>query len=269
MYNRNPSITVPTSNMESWSGNQIDPVANLKSRKIYMQVGTSDTTVGPNVMSQLKAQLAKFADTASTTYITTQSAAHTFPTDFDGSGDNQCGSALSPYISNCNYDGAGAVLKWMYGELAARNSGSLSGEVIAFDQSSSFGASGMDSTGYLYVPAACKDGSTVCKLHVALHGCLQSHSQIQSKFIDNTGYNKWADTNNIIIAFPQAVVDYSIHTVWGGTMLPNPNACWDWVGWYGKNADQKGGVQMTAIVNQVNQIISGYHTSTGGNNVTA
>jgi hypothetical protein len=24
-------------------------------------------------------------------------------------------------------------------------------------------------------------------------------------------------------------------------MLPNPNACWDWVGWYGSNADQKGG----------------------------
>lgn len=24
-------------------------------------------------------------------------------------------------------------------------------------------------------------------------------------------------------------------------MLPNPNACWDWVGWYGFDADQKGG----------------------------
>lgn len=28
-------------------------------------------------------------------------------------------------------------------------------------------------------------------------------------------------------------------------MLPNPNACWDWVGWYGNNADQKGGKSFT------------------------
>jgi hypothetical protein len=24
-------------------------------------------------------------------------------------------------------------------------------------------------------------------------------------------------------------------------MLNNPNGCWDWVGWYGSNADQVGG----------------------------
>ena len=49
------------------------------------------------------------------------------------------------------------------------------------------------------------------------------------------------DTNNIIVLFPQARVDYQIHTIWGGTFLSNPNACWDWVGWYGDNADQIGG----------------------------
>ncbi|KAL1960134.1 hypothetical protein VTO42DRAFT_306 [Malbranchea cinnamomea] len=258
MYNASPSITLPVYNMNSWSGNKIDPVSNLRNRKIYMQIGTADTTVGPNVMRQLQRQLANFADEALTTYITTHGASHTFPTDFDASGNNQCGFASSPFISNCGYDGAGAVLKWMYGDLAERNTGQLSGEIVSFDQTSSFGASGMDRTGYLYVPAACKDGSTVCKLHVALHGCQQSYSKIGSKFIENTGYNKWADTNNIIVLFPQAVPDYTIRLIWGGTLLPNPNGCWDWVGWYGHNADQKGGAQMTAIVNQVNQIISGY-----------
>jgi hypothetical protein len=53
--------------------------------------------------------------------------------------------------------------------------------------------------------------------------------------------NDVLDTNNIIILYPQAVVDNTIHTIWGGTMLNNPNACFDWVGWYGQNADQKGG----------------------------
>src|SRR5437763_9006951 len=104
MYNQSPSITTPTANMKSWSGNQIDSVGNLENRRIYMQVGSADTTVGPNVMSQLKAQLANFDASANTTYVTTSGAVHTFPTDFNGSGDNACSSSLSPYISNCGYD---------------------------------------------------------------------------------------------------------------------------------------------------------------------
>jgi hypothetical protein len=242
MYNQNPSITAPVANMKSWSGNKINPVSNLEDRKIYMWTGTADTTVGPNVMSQLKAQLANFDAAANVSYITTSGAVHTFPTDFDATGDNSCSSSVSPYISNCQYDGAGAVLKWMYGTLNARNTGTLSGSIVSFSQTGAYGASGMDTTGYLYVPKACQSGSlTVCKLHVALHGCLQSYSMIGNKFVSNTGYNMWADTNNMIILYPQAVADNTMHTVWTGTQLPNPNGCWDWVGWYGANADQLGG----------------------------
>ncbi|EAW25656.1 uncharacterized protein NFIA_044750 [Aspergillus fischeri NRRL 181] len=256
MYNLNPSITTPTANMKSWSGNQIDPISNLMSRRIYMQVGLADTTIGPNVMGRLKSQLSNFGTSSYMTYITTSGAGHTFPTDFDASGDSQCSDSSSPYISNCGYDGAGAVLQWMYGALSARNTGPLTGDVIPYSQTYSYGANGMATTGYLYVPAACKDGSTVCKLHVALHGCLQSYGQIGSKFINNTGYNNWADTNDIIILYPQATTDSSLHTVWNGAVLSNSNACWDWLGWYGNNADQKGGAQMTAIVNQVRRILS-------------
>ncbi|PKX93372.1 putative polyhydroxybutyrate depolymerase [Aspergillus novofumigatus IBT 16806] len=270
MYNQNPSITGPIANMKTWSGNKINPVSNLQSRRIYMWTGTADTTVGPNVMSQLKAQLANFDATDNVSYITTSGAVHTFPTDFDASGDNSCSSSGSPYISNCQYDGAGAVLKWMYGTLNARNTGTLSGSIVSFSQTGEYGASGMDTTGYLYVPKACQSGSsTVCKLHVALHGCLQSYSMIGSKFISNTGYNMWADTNNIIILYPQAVADSSMHTIWTGMQLPNPNGCWDWVGWYGANADQVGGVQMAAIVNQVARIVSGYGAGSSSSTTTA
>ncbi|CEJ61257.1 Putative Poly(3-hydroxybutyrate) depolymerase [Penicillium brasilianum] len=249
MYNANPSTTTPVANMKSRSGSQIATINNLAQRKIYMWVGSSDTTVGPNVMSAL-------------------GASHTFPTDFDGSEDNSCSTSSSPYISNCNYDGAGAALKWLYGSLTAKNTGTLSGSIVSFDQTGNYVSSGMGSTGYLYVPANCQGGSTVCKLHVALHGCLQSYTSIGSKFIDNTGYNKWADTNNIIILYPQATTDSTSHTVWNGGSLPNPNGCWDWVGWYGTNADQIGGVQMSAIVSQVKQIISGYNSASGSSSST-
>lgn len=157
-----------------------------------MWVGSSDTTVGPNVMNQLQSQLTNFVDSANLSYVKTSGAAHTFPTDFSGSGDNSCSSASSPYISNCNYDGAGATLQWLHGALAAKNTGTLSGSIVSFDQTGNFGASGMDNTGYLYVPQSCQSGSTVCSLHVALHGCLQYYGTIGSKFIENTGYNKWA-----------------------------------------------------------------------------
>lgn len=178
--------------MEAWSGDEINPVSNLQNRRIYMEVGSADGTVGPNVMAQLKKQLANFDESSNVQYHVTSGASHTFPTDFDAPGDSPCSYSSSPYISNCGYDGAGAVLEWMYGGLEARNDGQRTGSVASFSQTGQYGAAGMDSTGYLYVPQACEDGTTVCKLHVAMHGCLQSHSQIGDKYIDNTGYTKWA-----------------------------------------------------------------------------
>lgn len=49
------------------------------------------------------------------------------------------------------------------------------------------------------------------------------------------------DTNNIIILYPQAEVDYTYEVTWDSGILDNPYACFDWIGWYGENADQHGG----------------------------
>lgn len=266
MYNATPSITTPNSNINSWSGtSKMDSVSNLANRKIYLWTGTSDYTVGQNVMNQLKSQLSNYYNTSNFSYITSSSAAHTFPTDFDSSGNNSCSSTSSPYISNCSYDGAGAVLKWMYGTLNARNTGTLGGSVVSFDQSSYLSTSyAMASTGYLYVPANCAAGQA-CKLHVALHGCVQNYEKIGDKFINNTGYNKWADTNNIIILYPQTTVDNTSHSTPGSGTVSNPNACWDWIGWYGSDYDQKGGKHAAALVAMVNKITSGY---SGGSTTT-
>ena len=198
MDNESPLITTPTANMKSWSGNEISPVNNIESRKIFLQVGSADTTVGPNVVAQLNTQLSSFDNSADITYVTTSDAVHTFPTDFDASGNSACSDATSPYISNCNYDGAGAVLQWLHGTLNPRNTGTLSGTIVSFDQTGQYGAPGMDTTGYLYVPAACQGSSTICKLHVALHGCVQGYSQIGSTFITNTGYTMWAGKDRVL-----------------------------------------------------------------------
>lgn len=193
MYNAVPLITLPTSNMRSWSGNEIDPISNLANRQIFLASGTADPTVGLNPMNQLDFQLSNFYDLEKFTFDTIDGAGHTFPTDFDSPGNAPCNvGSQSPFISNCGYDGAGEVLKWMYGSLQPRNDGELTGTLVEFDQADALGAQGMAASGFAYIPERCEDGGTVCKLHVALHGCRQDPTHIGMAFVENTGYQKWA-----------------------------------------------------------------------------
>lgn len=179
--------------MKFWSGKEIDSVDNLRHRKIFLQVGTADPTVGLSPMYKLKEQLAHFSDPVKVSFVTTPGAGHTFPTDFDGPGNAPCKvGSQSPFISNCGFDGAGQVLKWMYGPLRARNDGNMTGSLLTFNQTGALGATGMATTAYVYVPQSCQDKKTSCKLHVAVHGCRQDPSRLGTTFINNTGYTRWA-----------------------------------------------------------------------------
>ncbi|HEX7635306.1 MAG TPA: fibronectin type III domain-containing protein [Noviherbaspirillum sp.] len=51
-------------------------------------------------------------------------------------------------------------------------------------------------------------------------------------FVDNAGYNRWADTNNIVVLYPQT-------TNGNG----NPNGCWDWWGYDDPNYAKKNGLR--------------------------
>ena len=266
MYNATISsgqLGTMQSDITNWSGSSNDPVADVATQKIYLWVGSSDTTVGPNSMAGVKTQYTNNGVTAANLSSNTLSgAAHTFPTDFAGSGDNACGTASSPYISNCSFDGAGAMLKFFYGPLAARNNAPASGNYVQFDQTPYIAASpGMASTGWIYVPANCASGAQ-CKLHVALHGCLQNDATVGADFVQNTGYTRWADTNSIIVLFPQTQVDNTSHATSASGSLANPNGCWDWIGWYGSNFARKAGTQATAIKAMVDHVASG--TGSGG-----
>jgi hypothetical protein len=202
--------------------------------------------------------------TANLSYVQRASTAHVFPTDFDSTGNNTCSTSASPYISNCGYDGAKAALSWFYGTLNPRNDAPAAGNYYEFDQTPYTASNlGMAATGWIYVPASCSGGA-VCKLHVALHGCQQNYATIGDKFVKNTGYTRWADTNNIIVVFPQTKVDNTTHVTAASGSLANGNGCWDWIGWYGNNFAQKAGVQMAAIKKMVDQVASGSGSTSGG-----
>jgi hypothetical protein len=261
MYQGSPSVTASISNTKSWSGSLIDASSNMANQRIYMFSGKSDTTVATSVMDQVYKYYVTtggFVPSGNVSYKKDLSTAHTFPTDFNSTGNNACTTAGPPYISNCGFDGAGAILQHVYGALNPRNNGTLGGSFVQFDQSEFLAnpkSFGMDTTGWLYVPASCASGAE-CKLHIALHGCQQNFNAVGDKFVKNTGYNKWADTNNIIVLYPQTVIDSVNHNPSPSMAGANNNGCWDWVGYYGTDFDRKSGKQMTAVKKMIDRISS-------------
>lgn len=60
----------------------------------------------------------------------------------------------------------------------------------------------MGKEAYYYVPTSCQNGEK-CKVHISLHGCLQTLADIGTKYITMTGINDYAEANNIIVLYPQ------------------------------------------------------------------
>ena len=257
MYNATISssaLGTMQADLNNWSGTAIDPKSNVAAQKVYLFVGTSDTTVGPNPMNAVRTQyLDNGVATANLSYVQRSGTAHVLPTDFDASGNTSCGTSASPYIANCGYDGAKAVLTQLYGTLNARNDSPAAANYVEFDQTAFSTNPGLASSGWAYIPANCAAGQS-CKLHVALHGCQQNYATIGDKFVRNTGFSRWADTNSIVVLFPQTRVDNTARSTAASGLLPNPNGCWDWVGWYGSNFAQKAGTQVAAIKAMVDRV---------------
>jgi poly(3-hydroxybutyrate) depolymerase len=213
----------------------IDPLAGLAGDRIYVFSGSADPTVVPAVVDQTVAfyRAAGVAE-ADIAYVEDIAAGHAFVTESHGSA---CPITASPYINDCDYDQAGALLGHIYGELNPP-SAAPGGRMMAFDQSAFLAdpvAHGLDHTGHAYVPSSCEQGA-VCRVHIAFHGCQQTDAVIGDRFRAATGYNRWADSNALIVLYPQA------HR----TFL-NPNACWDWWGYDDARYATRNGRQMAAV----------------------
>ena len=152
MYNASISssaLNTMQADINNWSGTAIDAKSHIASQKVYLFVGTSDTTVGPNPMNALQTQYVNNGvASANLSYVQRSGTAHVLPTDFDATGNNSCGSSASPYIANCGYDGAKAVLTQLYGTLQPRNDSPAAANYIEFDQTAFGSNPGMASTGW-------------------------------------------------------------------------------------------------------------------------
>jgi len=206
------------------SSGLVDPVYYISNHSIFMLSGLLDTVVDQKVMDSAYQYYLNFVPAAQIKYVNNLSSEHTIPTD-DPTSPNECSQARPPWISYCAYDSAGASLQKMYGNLNPRNNGLLSGKILSFDQkpfTKNPRTIGMADTGYLFVPTPCANGD-LCRLLVAFHGCLDNADTVGQWFVNGTGLNKWADTNKIVILYPQTI---------GTEVDPtNPEGCWDWWGY--------------------------------------
>jgi poly(3-hydroxybutyrate) depolymerase len=75
-------------------------------------------------------------------------------------------------------------------------------------------------------------------VHVVFHGCRQGLEQSETgeTFVRQSGYADWADSNRMIILFPQAA-----------NSTFNPNGCWDWWGYTGADFLAKEAPQMRTV----------------------
>ena len=243
----------------------IDPPSNLAHSRVYIFTGQADKVVNSKTV-ELAANLyralgvpasqIKFRDQD----LPGAGAGHSWVTQDFG---NACNANATPFINDCRYDQAGEVLQAVYGPLQPP-AAHAAGRIVVFDQTEfapdkAVAANGLLDRGYLFVPKACEPGAgQLCRLHVVLHGCLQSAEMLGDEFYTKIGVNEWADTNRIIVLYPQAhATDISELASQNFLSLFNTNlqGCWNWWGYAGdKQFMTKQGVQLGVIWSMMERV---------------
>jgi hypothetical protein len=239
-----------------------DP-ANIATQKIYLFNGYNDKVVARpigNVLDTIYTERLGGGQAANLFYQTAIGAGHAQVTlDYGG----KCPANAPTYFDNCAYDQAGIILQHIYGALAAPNRAALGGKFLTFAQSEFTAPAtpadySLGDKAFVYVPDDCARGAA-CRVHIAMHGCKQSFTNIGEEFVRHAGYNEWADTNHIIVLYPQTQPTYP------GSLLSvtNPESCWDWWGYLSKDPYgepvylTKAAPQIVAIKRMLDQLTSG------------
>ena len=208
---------------------------SLADDPVWLFHGTRDTTVAAGLSDALAALYAEFIPAGQVRYVDDIDSGHNFPARGNGS---ECDAMQAPFVADCDYDAAGELLQHLYQDLKAP--GSMTETDLTEVILDGAAAAGMSETAYLFVPPDCVDGEQACALHLVLHGCAQSAVQVGTDFILQSGYLPWAETNNIVLAFPQVV-----------PAALNPYACWDWWGYTGADYRYRNGAQMELLADWI------------------
>ncbi len=213
---------------------RIGPLAAVATDRLYLFTGRADSIVRPPIVAAaLRFYELIGVPAAQIRYVDTYEAGHAFITlDKGGS----CAVSGAPYVVDCDYDQAGALLDHVLGGVK-RPTGPAAGEFREFDQTAfTAGLSdhGMASAGVVYVPPSCRKGG--CRVHVAFHGCAQNRDAVGDAFVRDTGFAPWADANDLVVLFPEVSAGRG-----------NPQGCWDWWGYTGRAYLTRDAPQIIAV----------------------
>jgi predicted esterase len=186
----------------------IDSPFNMKENKIYLYSGKLDTVIDPLVVKELEHFYKAFVNAKNIVANYNVNSEHCMPTLDYG---EECQTLSSPYIGKCQFDGAGAGLNVLFDNSLIKTK-MIESNLIPFDQTPFFSgkSTSIGEVGYVYVPTACQSGSISCHLHISFHGCGQTINLIGNEYALYSGYNEWAEGNNIIILYPYATTSDSL-----------------------------------------------------------
>ncbi|WP_300321488.1 poly(3-hydroxybutyrate) depolymerase [Accumulibacter sp.] len=250
-----PSVAELRASAEALSAaGRIDPLDNLRDDRVWLFSGGRDTIVATAVMDRLAAFYGQWMTPEAIRFVKLPDAGHAMISVADP-GANACSSEESPFINRCgDLDAAGEMLSHLLGPLQPA-AATPHGELLSFDQKPFVEGravdAGMADEAYVYVPQTCR--RAVCRVHVVFHGCRQSAAQIGRLFVESAGYNAWADSNRLIVLYPQTVPRYGA-AMGSWTWLNNPFACWDWWGYSGNDYHTREGPQIKAVYRMIERL---------------
>jgi poly(3-hydroxybutyrate) depolymerase len=211
---------------------------NLADDRVWLFHGTLDTTVAAAVSDATAALYAEFIPGAQISTVNDVEAGHNFPARGNG---HACAGMEAPFVGDCDYDAAGEMLQTLYPGL--ETSATEAKTELKTVTLPGAGDAGLSDTAYLFVPPACSEGGQECALHLVLHGCAQSALSVGTGFIEQSGYLSWAESNDIVMAFPQVAPG-----------MLNPYACWDWWGYTGAEYRWRTSKQMQVLTDWIKNL---------------
>jgi hypothetical protein len=230
----------------------IDNVDGLREDKVMLISGKLDRHVLPGVMEKLYEYYENFIPDVNISKNFDTIAPHAMLS--VDTGVESCLHLFSPYVNNCQFSAANAILLQIYGDITLPTKAECRTEnLLKFDQSEFLSERAfLANVGYLYVPTSCKSGTKRCRLHVALHGCGMSSDLIGTDFVLRAGYNDIAEINDIIILYPQI---YPTDLGLTAFIPPwNLHGCYDFWGYTNSDYAFKTGPQMAAIKAMIDRI---------------
>ncbi len=215
---------------------EIAPVDSLRPDRIYLFHAAEDETVARSVVAGAVDYYREMGvPDGNIRFVRFDRGAHAFITEDAGA---DCGVSGPPFLNDCDYDQAGAIVQHLYADARPAEDGPTLGTFQVFDQTVYIEGGdqhSMAGEGVVYIPDDCRERSG-CAVHIVFHGCEQNRAKIGDAFIRGSGYAGWADANRLIVVFPQT-----------RRSTVNPRACWDWWGYTGLDFRERSAPQIAAV----------------------